>query len=252
MTGFANSFFTCRLENRKLKMPKLPPEIIQKSTFDFLKRLSKNNNRDWFNGHKSQYQAALSNAERFFDALIAEMNVHDRIETPSGKKSLYRIYNDVRFSDDKTPYNPRFTGHLKRLKPQLRGGYYLWIKPGQSRLGCGFTYPSSEDLKRARMDILHNYDAWRKILKSKTITRNFGGMKGGQVKTAPQGFPKDHPAIDLLRYKQYWFEHSFTDREVLAPDFLKNISKVFKCIRPFFDHMSEVLTTDVNGESVIG
>lgn len=233
-------------------MPKPPPAIIQKSTFDFLKRLSKNNNRDWFNANKGEYIAALSNAEGFFDALIAEMNVHDRIETPSGKKSLYRIYNDVRFSDDKTPYNPRFTGHLKRLKPQLRGGYYLWIKPGQSRLGCGFTYPSPDDLKRIRMDIMHNYSDWRKLLRSKSIVNNFGSMEGDQVKTAPQGFPKDHPAIDLLRYKQYWFEHSFTDRDVLGPDFLKSVNSAFKSIRPFFDHMSEVLTTDVNGESIIG
>lgn len=221
---------------------------LEQSTLKFLKDLSRNNNRDWFQAHKEDYQLALTNAQAFFDSLIGLMNTHDDIETPSGKKALYRIYNDVRFSDDKTPYNPRFAGHLKRRKPALRGGYYLWIKPGASRLGCGFAYPNPEDLKRIRMDILHNHDEWRRMLRSGRLKQYFGSMEGDKVKTAPQGFPKDHPAIDLLRYKQFWFEHPFTDKEVTDPGFLKEVNKIYKSIRPFFDYMSEVLTTDLNGE----
>ena len=129
---------------------------IKKSTFEFLQKLFKNNSRDWFNVHKSEYFEARENAEEFFDALIAKMNTHDQIETPSGKKALYRIYNDVRFSKDKTPYNPRFSGYLRRTKPMLRGGYYIWIGPGRSRIGCGFAYPNPEDLKRIRLDIDRN------------------------------------------------------------------------------------------------
>jgi uncharacterized protein (DUF2461 family) len=86
------------------------------------------------------------------------------------------------------------------------------------------------------------------MLKSKSIQSAFGEMRGEQVKTAPKGFDKGHSAIDLLRYKQYWFEHSFTDEEVLSPDFLNQMNKTFKSIRPFFNYMSEVLTTDLNGE----
>ena len=136
---------------------------IKKSTFDFLKNLSRHNNRDWFNAHKDQYLQAKENAETFIDALIARMNTHDEIETPSGKKSLYRIYNDVRFAKDKAPYTARFSGYLRRLKPMLRGGYYLWIKPGHSHAGCGFSYPNPEDLKRIRLDISRNYEEWNKI-----------------------------------------------------------------------------------------
>ncbi len=224
---------------------------LEKSTLTFLKELSKNNHRDWFQAHKDGYVRAQANAQEFFDALIGLMNTHDDIETPSGKKALYRIYNDVRFSDDKTPYNPRFAGHLKRRKPALRGGYYLWIKPGASRVGCGFAYPDPADLKRIRMDILSNYAAWRRMLKARKLVAHFGSMQGDQVKTAPQGFPKDHPAIDLLRYKQFWFEHAFTDKEVTDPGFLANVDKTFRAIRPFFDYMSEVLTTDLNGESIL-
>ncbi len=224
---------------------------IQKSTFDFLKSLSINNNREWFNAHKGEYEHAKENTERFVDALIAKMNEHDRIETPSGKKSLYRIYNDVRFSKDKSPYNPRFAGYLKRSKPFLRGGYYFWLRPGGTHIACGFSYPNPDDLKRIRQDIERNYTDWNKLLKSKALQSQFGKMIGDQVKTAPRGFQPDHPAIELLRYKQFWFEHSFTDKEVLSPDFLNNVNKTFKSIRPLFDYMSDVLTTDLNGESIV-
>jgi uncharacterized protein (TIGR02453 family) len=222
--------------------------IIQTDTMGFLKKLAKNNNRDWFEKHKEDYLQAQQNLISFADALIAEMNKHDQLETPSGKRSLYRIYNDVRFSKDKTPYNPRFAGYLKRLKPGLRGGYYYWIKPGASRIACGFAYPNADDLNRARKDIEYNYDGWRKLLKSKAIVSAFGQMTGEQVKTVPRGFDKEHPAIDLLRYKNYWFEVSFTDSEVTSPDFLKRVNQKFKSIRPFFDYMSSVLTTNENGE----
>ena len=124
--------------------------VIQPSTFSYLKKLAKNNNREWFNNHKDEYLLAQANMHQWVDALIDKMNAHDQLETPSGKKSLYRIYNDVRFSEDKTPYNPRFAGSLQRVKPMLRGGYYYWIKPGGSRIGCGFLSKSWRPKKSAR------------------------------------------------------------------------------------------------------
>lgn len=224
---------------------------IQPSTLRFLKNLLKNNDRDWFNANKEQYHRAHENAVSFFDQLIIKMSAHDQLETPSGRKSLYRIYNDVRFSKDKTPYSGRFAGHIRRSKPMLRGGYYLWMKPGDSRVACGFGNPNPDDLRRIRLDILHNYDDWTKLLKLKSIQKNFGDMQGDYVKTTPRGFPADHPAIGLLRYKQYWFERSFSDKEVLAKDFLSKVNQTFKSIRPFFDYMSSVLTTDLNGEPIV-
>ncbi len=221
---------------------------IEKSTLRFLRELHTNNHREWFQANKSRYVGAQTNMISWLDALIHLMNRHDQLQTVSGKESLYRIYNDVRFSADKTPYNPRFAGHLKRQKPQLRGGYYFWIKPGASRVGCGFTYPSPADLKRIREDIDFQTPAWRKLLRHPKIVAAFGSMQGEQVRTAPRGYTADHPAIDLLRYKQYWFEHSFKDAEVLAPDFLKQVDNTFRAIRPFFNYMSEVLTTNANGE----
>ncbi len=250
-TKFLQSFYdylSCYL--KKIQMGS-SANIIHKSTLDFLKHLSKNNNRDWFNTNKDKYLLAKENVENFVDGLIAKMNSHDQIETPSGKKSLYRIYNDVRFSDDKTPYNPRFAGYMKRTKPMNRGGYYFWIKPGATRVGCGFGHPNPEDLLRIRKDIEYNCEEWNKMLNRKPLKSTFGDMKGDTVKTAPRGFAKDHPAIELLRFKQYWFECSFSDKEVLAADFLNEVNKTFKAIRPFFDYTSYILTTDLNGEPIV-
>ena len=222
--------------------------VIEKSTFDFLKKLKRNNNREWFSGNKGLYFTAQQNVAEWVGQLIHEMDKHDQLETVNAKESLYRIYNDVRFSEDKTPYNPRFAGYLRREKPILRGGYYYWIKPGESRVGCGFVYPNSADLKRIREDIAENFFDWKKMISTKEIKKVFGAMEGDQVKTAPRGFPKDHAAIDLLRYKQFWFERSFTDDEVLSDHFLKTVNTTFKTIRPFFDYMSEILSTNLNGE----
>jgi uncharacterized protein (TIGR02453 family) len=225
--------------------------MITKSTLDFLRTLARNNNRDWFQKNKERYLASQENMIKWLDVLLAQLSKHDQLKTANGKETLYRIYNDVRFSKDKAPYNPRFAGNIKRLKPFLRGGYYFWIKPGASRIGCGFTYPNAEDLLRIRQDIAINHEDWYKLLKNKRLNNAFGIMRGETVKTAPKGFSKDHVAIDLLRHKQFWFEKSYTDKEVLSKDFLKQVNNDFKAIRPFFDYMTEILTTNQNGELMI-
>jgi uncharacterized protein (TIGR02453 family) len=224
--------------------------IIQKSTLKFLKDLGKNNKREWFNAHKDIYLAAHQNMCGFADQLIIEMNKHDEIENESGRKSLYRIYNDLRFSKDKSPYSARFAFSLKRATKLRRGGYYVHIKPGNSYLSCGFFNPNPEDLKRIRQDIDINHDQWKKLLKLKGIKENFGELQGDKVASAPRGFSIENSAIDLLRHKQFILRHHFSDEEVLSDSFLKEVNRIFKSVRPYFDHMSEVLTTDLNGESI--
>lgn len=223
---------------------------INKESLSFLKRLSKNNNREWFNNHKDDYLQAQQNIIRFADELLYEMNRHDRIETLSGKDSLFRIYKDVRFSNDKTPYNTHWSGRFKRATNKLRGGYYFKIKPGGSQLIGGFWGPQPADMKRIRQDIDYNYKTWRKLLSNEAVLKTFGQMTGEQILSAPRGYSKDHPAIDLLRYKQFLLQHDFTDEEVLSPDFVQKANHVFKDMRPFFDYMSDVLGTDGNGEGL--
>jgi uncharacterized protein (TIGR02453 family) len=224
---------------------------IKPSTLKFLKDLAKNNNRDWFNAHKQSYLDAQQNMAFFIDELIQEMNKHDELDNVSGKQSMYRIYSDVRFKKDKSPYNARFAFSLQRSTKFKRGGYYCNIKPGNSYIACGFFGPNAADLNRIRHDISYNHKEWNKLLKSKAIASNFGGLTGEKVATVPRGFDKNHPGIQLLRHKQFILRHNLTDAEITSPAFLKEINRIYKSVRPFFDYMSEVLTTNPNGESII-
>ena len=223
---------------------------LDKSVFNFLKKLKKNNDRDWFNAHKDQYLAEHAKIIAFADALLKEMNKHDHIETASGKKSLHRIYRDTRFSADKTPYKNNWSGSFSRATAQLRGGYYFHLEPGNTFVGGGFWGPNPEDLKRIREDIATNGDELKKILNSKKFKTTFGKLEGEELKTAPKGYEKDHEHIDLIRKKQFVVWKGFTDAAVFSPGFHLKMNAAFKEMRPFFDYMSLALTTDANGESI--
>lgn len=225
--------------------------VIKASNFEFLKLIKKNNDRDWFNAHKERYLTELKNIELVADALLLEMNKHDVIETASGKKSLHRIYRDVRFSKDKTPYNSHWGGGFKRATKARRGSYYFHLEPGNSFVAGGFWGPEPADLKRIRDEFAYDAKSFRAILKNKNFVNTFGTLKGEQIKTTPKGFDADDKAIDLLRYKQFLIIKKFTDKEVLSADFVRTLNTTFKQMRPFLDYMSDVLTTDVNGISTI-
>ena len=224
---------------------------IPSSTLDFLKLVKKNNNRDWFNARKERYLEELAHLEGFADAVLKELNKEDMIETPSGKKSLHRIYRDTRFSKEKTPYKTNWSGSSRRATKLRRGGYYFHIEPVNSFVAGGFWGPSTEDLRRIRDEIAFDAEPLRKILKAKNFVKSFGTLQGEQVKTTPKGFDAGNEGIDLLRYKQFLLIRPFTDEEVLAPSFVKETMATFRHMRPFFDYMSEVLTTDINGISVV-
>ena len=226
-------------------MPKVTH--LDPSVFTFLKKLEKNNNRDWFAKHKAVYQDAHEHFKAFAAELNAEMMAYDNIE----KMKLFRIYKDVRFSKDKTPYKNSFSGGFSRATNKLRGGYYFHLEPGNSMVGGGFWKPESHDLKRIREEIAVDDKPLRKIINSASFKKHFELLGGDQVKTAPKGFSKDHPAIDLLRYKSFVVSHNFTDKEVTSPGFVKEVMKYFKATKPFFDYMSDVLTTDLNGTPLV-
>lgn len=224
---------------------------IPASTFQFLKELEANNDRDWFNKNKKRYQKEHESVIAFVDEFLGRMKQVDQITNESGKKSLMRIYRDVRFSNDKRPFDPRFAGSFARLKPQLRGGYFFRFKPGETVIGGGFYKPESADLKLIREHIVQDAEPLRSVLESKGFKGTFGELMGEQVKTAPKGFDKDHSEIDLLKFKSMYAFKSFTDEQVHADDFLDEAVKVYLDIRPFFDVMTEYLTTDLNGLSLI-
>jgi len=220
---------------------------IKQSTIDFLGKIKKNNNREWFAENKSLYQKENQLFISFADNLLSEMNKFDNIETPSGKKSVFRIYRDVRFSKDKTPYKTHFSGSFKRATKQLRGGYYFHIEPGNSFIGGGFWGPNSKDLLRIRREISIDAGELKTIITSEKFISFFGTLEGEKVKTAPRGFDKNHRDINLLRLKQFVISKKFSDKEILNSNFSDEIIKTFEAMRPFFDYMSSVLTTDENG-----
>ncbi len=226
---------------------KIEEPMIHKSGLDFLNKLKKNNNRDWFNAHKAEFQEEQQLVAIFASALLDNLNAHDLIETPSGKMSLHRIYKDTRFSKDKTPYKTKWNGSFRRATKYRRGGYHFNIESGNSFIAGGFWQPVPGDLKRIRDDIAFDATPLKKILKNKSFVSMFEILKGEQLKTAPKGFDANHEAIGLLRHKQFLLIRPFSDKEVLSASFLKEASLSFKAMRPFFDYMSEVLLTDSNG-----
>lgn len=230
----------------------MPITSIPASTLQFLTDLRANNNRPWFTEHKERYQEEHTTMVEFAEHLIARMNQHDVLEPMSGKQSLFRIYRDTRFSKDKTPYKEHFSGTMKRATALRRGGYYFHIEPdGGSIVAGGFWAPNAADLKRIREELAVDAAPLRKIIADPVFTTTFGELKGDQVKTAPQGFNRDHPNIDLIRHKQYVLIRNFTDEEVQRPNFLDEVVATFVHMRPFLDYMSEVLTTDSNGVPIV-
>ncbi len=221
---------------------------IEKSTFQFLKDLQKNNNRDWFADNKTTYTKAQSNAKTVFSAIHQKLEVHDEIE----KSKMMRIYRDVRFSKDKTPYKSRFANSYSRLGKSLRGGYFICLEPGNSFLAGGFWEPNKEDLFRIRKEIEMDASEIRGILKDPNYQKHFGTTfeSFGELKTAPRGFDKEHPDVDLLRKKGFIATKNLTDKEVLSVNFADKVDESFKALRPFFDLFSDILTTNLNGERI--
>lgn len=241
-----------RLDRQIVIFEIMKQTTIPASTLQFLTDLKHNNNREWFNENKTYYQREHAHAIAFGDALLGKMKEHDLISTESGKASLFRIYADTRFSKDKAPYKTHFGFRFARATAELRGGYYFHLEPGNSFVGGGFFAPNPDDLKRIREDIDLNYEDWDALFSNPAIVKTFGKLKGEQVKTAPKGYSADHPGISWLRHKQFIVTHAFTDAEVTSPDFVTQLDQTFRDLRPFFDYMSEVLTTNSNGESLLG
>lgn len=219
---------------------------IQPEAFQFLKAIADNNNRDWFQAHKAAYEAAYENFKEFVKGVETELGKSDHLE--SGK--VFRIYRDVRFSKDKSPYKNNFAAGFKRATKLLRGGYYLHIEPGQTFVGGGFWGPEPGDLKRIRDEFAYDDQTIRKIIADPVFKSCFGNLEGDELKTAPKGYSADLPGIDLIRKKQFVVRRAFTDKEVTRPGFLEEVVKTFMAMRPFFDYMSMVLTTDANGEPI--
>ena len=221
----------------------------QQTSFLFYQTYNKTTTGIGLPNHKPTFKALETQVKTFGEQLKDRLNQHDHID----RFKLFRIYRDVRFSKDKTPYKTHFGLTWHRTKPLYRGGYYLHLSPGNNFLACGFWDPNPADLKRIRQEIDIDGEEYRSILNNKTFKSVWGELQGDAVKTAPKGYAKDHPHIDLLRFKQHIFtiNYTLTRTNRCQPDFLDRADKALQAVRPFVDYMSEVLTTNADGESLV-
>ena len=221
--------------------------MIDSKVFKFLNDIKSNNNREWFNANKQRYKWSLEQIKNSIVELFDLMNSHDKIEN----YKIFRIYRDVRFSKNKTPYKKNFGISLVREKPKFRGGYYFHIEPSSSFSAVGFWQPEKDDLFRIRKEIELDGKEFSDVISSKLITKKWGNLIGDSLKSSPRGFSKDHEYISLLRRKSFLFKKNYTDEEVVSKDFINKLNQDFLVVRNFLDYMSNVLTTDLNGISLI-
>ena len=222
--------------------------IVNPSIFKFLNDLKQNNTREWFAKNKEYYQKEEDQIKDFFTDINEELSAIDNI---AGMK-VYRIYRDIRFSKDKTPYKIYRSCGYKRATEALRGGYHLEITPVGSFLASGFWQPNKEDLFRIRKEFEMDSSIIEDILNTTNIKNTFGGFyKRNSLKVAPAGFDKNHPNIEFIKKTDFIFLRKFTNKEVLAKDFHTIVINSFTAVRPFFNYMSDVLTTNLNGESIL-
>ena len=222
-------------------------QVIPKNTITFLEELKLNNNKEWFNENKERFNSIYSGVKEFAYEVNESLKNSDDIE----KLKIFRIYRDLRFSKDKTPYKKNIGMAFHRAKPELRGGYYLEISADESFAAVGFWNPNKDDLFRIRKEIEVDGNEFKSIISQKKIKEIWGEIKGEEVKTSPKGFNADHEHIDLIKKKQFIFIKKLKEEEILDESFQKKLVSYFVSIRPFFDYMSEILTTNLNGESII-
>jgi uncharacterized protein (TIGR02453 family) len=217
-------------------------EPIKKSTLDFLTLLNCNNNRDWFTANKALYQEARNNFESFVQAIINELIVIEPIMKGLEVKScVFRINRDIRFSKDKSPYKAHFGAFIVRGGKQNGdkfAGYYFHIEPGKSILAGGAYVPPGPWLSAIREKISEEPQKFLKIINSKDFVRYFKEIDGEKLKTAPKGYPSDHPYIDLLKYKSYLAVNEVPDRIVLSNEYFDYVISVFKAMKPLNDFLN--------------
>jgi uncharacterized protein (TIGR02453 family) len=217
-------------------------ETIKKSTLDFLTAIKCNNNRDWFIANRPAYLAAKDNFESFVQNIINEIIMFEPImKGLEAKSCVFRINRDIRFSNDKSPYKSHFGAFIVqggKKNGDKFAGYYFHIEPGKSIMAGGAYTPPAPWLSAIREKISDSPNEFIKITKAKDFIKYFGSVDGEKLKTAPKGYPKDHPQIELLKLKSYLVVNEATDKLVLSTDFQNHVINVFKTMKPLNDYLN--------------
>lgn len=214
------------------------------SILKFLKNITKNNNREWFEKNKPKYLETKLHFEDFLESLHKELLIFDdSLAGLNPRKQGFRIYRDVRFSKDKRPYKVNMgAGFSAHGKMDQEPGYYIHIEPGKSFVAGGIYMPDAERLSKIRQEIDYNAGDFVKILKDRKFKKLFPLLDDfDKLKTAPKGYAKDHPHLDLLKNKSFVVSHRFTDADVTSKAFIKKIANTCKTLKPLNDFLREAI-----------
>lgn len=208
--------------------------------FQFLKDLTANNNREWFNEHRDEYEAARTDFENFLSLVITRISLFDdSIRGIQPKDCTYRIYRDTRFSSDKTPYKTHFGGYINaKGKKSNHCGYYVHVQPGSCMLAGGSLCLPPNILKALRQSIYDNIDEYRSIVEDPEFKKFFPVIGEDWLKTAPKGFPKDFKYIDYLKPREFVCSYNVPDEFFLAADILDKTEETFRQFKRFADFLN--------------
>lgn len=215
--------------------------MLSPSSLKFLKELQKNNNKPWFDEHKAQYQEAKADYESLVQQIIDGISRQDEeVQGLQVKDCTFRIYKDVRFSKDKLPYKTNMgAAFVKGGKKSPYAGYYFHFEPGgKSFAGGGIWMPEAPILKKVRQEIDYNFSEFQEIISQKDFIRTFGKVEGDALKTVPQGYSVDNPALAYLKLKSLTVGRNFTDEACTQPALTREILKTFAVMQPFIKFLN--------------
>ncbi|MDI9342231.1 MAG: DUF2461 domain-containing protein [Sediminibacterium sp.] len=211
------------------------------TVLSFLKQLKQNNSKEWFDANKDKYLTAKDTFETMVEKLIKDLARTDKQIDPNlkVKDCVFRIYKDVRFSKDKTPYKTNMGASFNPGgKKSPTPGYYVHLEPGASFVAGGVWMPAPDALAAIRQEIDYNGAQLTKIMKAATFKTYFKGLDEIDVlKTAPKGFEKDHPMMDLLKHKHFIVSHPLSDKQVTGKDLETEVIKICKAMLPFIQFL---------------
>jgi uncharacterized protein (TIGR02453 family) len=215
--------------------------MIQPKTLTFLRQLKKNNEKTWFDQHKEQYLAAKTDFEVLVARLIEGLGKTDpELGALRLKDCVFRIYKDVRFSHDKTPYKVHFAaGFIRGGKKVHYPGYYFHLEPGgNSYCGGGIWRPEAPELKKIRQEIDYNYEEFRSIVRGRKFLRLFGPLEDEDALVRPpQGYHEDNPAIEVLKFRNYIAGTGIDDALLTSPRLAGKILEIFATLSPLIDFL---------------
>lgn len=216
---------------------------MESKTLHFLSLLAENNNREWFQANRKLYDAAKADMENLVGYLIEEVGKFQDLGNLQVKECLLRINRDIRFSKNKAPYKNNLSAGIgPGGKSSGKIDYYIQVQPGnQTFLGGGMWEVTTEQLGRFRQEIDYNADELKGIIEDPEFRSFYPEIEGESLKTVPKGYSKDHPEIELLKRKQLFFMHRFTDKDVASKDFGQKVLKGIELLKPFTDYMNYVL-----------